>query len=82
MKPSEKIEYTDADDNPVSLHQLVRIEPGWAESRINWSVNRISELELELRRRSTWHNPNCRKMVYDISSSPCTCEAEYNRDNS
>lgn len=37
---------------------------------------RIAELEAELRRRSKWHHRNCRKQIYDIGSSPCTCETE------
>jgi len=35
---------------------------------------RIAELEKELRKCGDWHHPSCRKMIYDISSSPCTCD--------
>ena len=38
---------------------------------------RIAKLEQELVRRGKWHHPNCRKMIYDHYSSPCTCEAVF-----
>jgi len=41
-------------------------------------VDKVRALEAELRHRSTWHHPACRKLMYDIGSSPCTCESEFN----
>lgn len=34
-------------------------------------------IEGELRKRSLWHAPGCRKVIYDASSSPCTCKDVY-----
>jgi len=42
---------------------------------------RNATLAAELRRRSEWHHPACRKLMYDIGSSPCTCEQEYKSEN-
>ena len=46
-KPSEKVPY-ELDGEPCSLYKLVVAEPGWAAARINYSVDRIAELEQEL----------------------------------
>ena len=40
-------------------------------------ADKISELEKEIQRRGKWHHPACRKLMYDLYSSPCTCEKEY-----
>lgn len=45
MKPSERIEYKDSDGLSVPLYRLITLEPSWAESRINFSVDLIAELE-------------------------------------
>jgi hypothetical protein len=47
VKPSERVEYKDSDGLSVSLYRLVTLEPSWAASRINHSVDRIAELEQE-----------------------------------
>ena len=38
-------EYQDMDGNPTTLYKLVRIEPDWAVSRIDFMNNKIAELE-------------------------------------
>lgn len=43
-------------------------------------AEQINNLHIELLKRSTFHHPNCWKSIYDIQSSPCTCEIEYQRD--
>ena len=40
-------EYQDMDGNPTTLYKLVRIEPDWAASRIDFMNNQIVELEKE-----------------------------------
>ena len=47
------MEYQDRDGNPVSLHRLVRWEPEWAASRIEWLNALVEEMKedvAELRR--------------------------------
>jgi alpha-ketoglutarate-dependent taurine dioxygenase len=39
------INYQDQDGNPTTLYKLVRTEPDWAASRINFMNNKIAELE-------------------------------------
>ena len=52
-----------------------------ASDALTQKDKQIAELEAELRRRSEWHHPACRKLMYDIGSSPCTCEQEYKSEN-
>ena len=42
------INYQDQNGNPTTLYKLVRTEPDWAASRINFMNNKIAELEKEL----------------------------------
>jgi alpha-ketoglutarate-dependent taurine dioxygenase len=42
------ISYQDIDGNPTTLYKLVRTEPDWAASRIDFMNNKIAELEKEL----------------------------------
>ena len=39
------INYQDQDGKPTTLYKLVRTEPDWAASRINFMNNKIAELE-------------------------------------
>ena len=67
-------EYQDMDGNPTTLYKLVRIEPDWAVSRIDFMNNKIAELEKvlalvkkDLLMRAEEDSNGCK--VVDLSSS-------------
>ena len=45
---SKAINYQDQEGNPTTLYTLVRTEPDWAASRINFMNNKIAELEKDI----------------------------------
>ena len=47
-KRGAKQTYYDSDGNEITLYKLVRIEPDWAVSIIQYYENRVAELQTEL----------------------------------
>lgn len=40
----------------------------------------VKSLQEDRKQLSVWHHPRCRKVIYDIKSSPCTCAGEFAQD--
>jgi hypothetical protein len=66
--------YQDLDGNPISLYKLVRTEPNWAASRIDFMNNQVAKLETEL------ETERCRLVACGVVSLANTrCSAKKQR---